>query len=148
MKYLLSFLLCLPMTGFAQTTPKEIVDFALKNMTNGNFKALLDVTENAEKRKTQELIAQLEANPRRRDEVMGEYKLLQSYTIEEVTYLTNSGRELAIVATRWVIKVPLERAPKNLVASDKNAKSEKVVYMDYMLEYKNKLWKIISQRAL
>ena len=77
-----------------------------------------------------------------------EYKLLQSYSIEEVTYITNSGRELAVVATRWVIKVPVERAPRNLVAGDKKAKTSNTVFMDYMLEKKNNTWKIISRRSL
>lgn len=147
MKYIFFTLLLFPIAAFSQTSPKEVVDFALKNMTNGNFKALLEVTDGSEKRKAEELLVQLEAKPTRKDELMGEYSLLKSYTIEEVSYITNSGRELAVVATRWVIKVPLERAPKNVI-SNKNAKTEKTAYMDYMLEYKNKKWKIISRRTL
>lgn len=148
MKYVFFTLLLFPIAAFSQTSPKEVVDFALKNMTNGNFKALLEVTEGSEKRKAEELLVQLEAKPTRKDELMGEYSLLKSYTIEEVSYVTNGGRELAVVATRWVIKVPLGKAPKNVIPTDKNTKTEKTTYMDYMLEYKDKKWKIISRRTL
>ena len=128
--------------------PREVVVFALTSLTNGNIKALLDVTDGSEKRKTEEIVKQMDADSNYKKNLDAEYKLLQSYSIEEVTYVTNSGRELAVVATRWVIKVPLERAPRNLVASDKKAKTSNTVFMDYMLEKKNNTWKIISRRTL
>ncbi|MGL5254845.1 MAG: hypothetical protein ACRC9L_07635 [Brevinema sp.] len=140
-----------PIAVKAQETPKsprEVVVFALTSLTNGNIKALLDVTDGSEKKKTEEIIKQMDQNQKYKKNLDAEYKLLQSYSIEDVNYTTNNGRELAVVATRWVIKVPVERAPRNLVAGDKNARTANTVFMDYMLEKKNNSWKIISRRSL
>ncbi|MGL5721652.1 MAG: hypothetical protein ACRCY4_04555 [Brevinema sp.] len=144
------FLAALVAPSHAQETqnPREVVVFALRNLTNGNIKALLDVTDGSEKKKTEEIVKQMEQNSNYKKNLDAEYKLLQSYSIEDINYVTNNGRELAIVATRWVIKVPLERAPRNLVAGDKKAKTANTVFMDYMLEKKNNTWKIISRRSL
>ena len=137
-----------PLAAQETKGPREVVIFALTSLTNGNVKALLDVTDGSEKRKTEEIVKQMDQSKDYKKNLDAEYKLLQSYSIEEVTYVTNNGRELAVVATRWVIKVPLERAPRNLVASDKKAKTSNTVFMDYMLEKKNNTWKIISRRSL
>lgn len=148
MKKYLALLLLYPLGLSAQTRgPKETVTFALTALTNGEIEKLIDVTGNAELRNTQALLDTIKANPRKRDILLSEYKLLKSWSIENEKYLTNKGREISIVSTRWVTLTPMENLPKYIVLSDKNFNKENIIYVDYMLEKKDNQWKIISRRS-
>lgn len=148
MKKYLSLLLLYPLGLSAQTRgPKETVIFALTALTNGEIEKLIDVTGNAELRNTQALLETIKANPRKRDAILSEYKLLKSWSIENEKYLTNNGREISVVSTRWVTLTPMENLPKYIVLSDKNFNKENIIYVDYMLEKKDNQWKIISRRS-
>lgn len=135
---------------FAQdipNTPKEIVQYALTALTNGDFEKLLPITENAELRKTKELLDSIKDNAKKREEMCLQYKALNSWTIEGVTNHKISNRNISIVSTKWIVNIPLEKNP-NLAKLPKNIGQNRTVYMDYMLEKFNKQWKIISRKSL
>lgn len=129
---------------YSQSEPKEVVQFALQSLTNGDVEKLLDVTENSELRQVKELIAMMGGSIRKKDSILQQYRNLKSWKIENVAEHSVNGRKIAVVNTKWKVTIPLEQDPKNF--SSKNLQ-EKNLKVDYMLEQFNGKWKIISRKA-
>ncbi|MGL5955593.1 MAG: hypothetical protein ACRC0X_03165 [Brevinema sp.] len=123
--------------------PSEVVQYALTALTNGDIKKLIAITENAELRQVKELLQAIEGSPKKKDELLQQYRSLKSWTIEESTIHEIDGRTIAVVSTKWIVRNTLERDPKNLATVQ-----DHMIYVDYMLEKYQDQWKIISRRSL
>jgi len=128
------------------TNPKDIVNYALNALTNGEIEKLLSITGNAELRKTKELLTLIQDDDEKRKEILGQYKNLKSWTIENIKEHKINNRDITIVNTKWIISIPLEQN-RHLAKLPKNIGKNQIVYMDYMLEKLNNKWKIISKKS-
>lgn len=128
------------------SNPKDVVTYALNALTNGNMEALLSVTENAELRKTKELLDSIQGNGKKRNEMLNQYKSLKSWEIIEVSEHNINNRDIVIVHTKWLIVHNLESNPRDFTTPSQQ--KEMTLYVDYMLEQFDNQWKIISRRSL
>ena len=143
--YLILFLLLLSTnTLFSQKstdTPQDVVKFALTALTNGDIEKLITVTENFELRKAKELLASIDKDTTKKQELINQYKTLKSWEIKESKEHTINSRTLAIVSTKWIVIPDLDTTPE---ITDTN----QTIYVNYMLEQFDGKWKIISRKSI
>ncbi|MGL4677326.1 MAG: hypothetical protein ACRCWI_06630 [Brevinema sp.] len=131
------------MSTLYSQSPSDVVQSALTALTNGDIKRLLTITANAELRQVEELLKSIESSPKKKDELLQQYRSLKSWSIEESTEHKIDGRTIAIVSTKWIVQNSLETDSKKLVTVH-----DRAIYVDYMLEKHQNQWKIISRKSL
>lgn len=129
---------------YSQDAPKDVVQFALQSLTNGDIQKLVSVTENSELRQVNELIVMMESSSRKKEEILNQYKNLKSWSIDDSAEHEINNRKIAVVNTTWTVMVSLEEDPKQIT---KHKLQEKIMKVDYMLEKFDGKWKIISRKA-
>lgn len=126
-------------------TPKEIVSYAITQLTNGNIEALLAITENAELRKTKELVDSINNKTLTKDSIKNNYQDIKAWSIDAVEEHKVGERTVTIVSTTWTIKRSTILQPNEVARTNNNA--DIILQVDYMLEKFNNQWKIISRRT-
>lgn len=130
--------------------PKSVVTLANNFMMNMEYESILSLTEEKEKVMTLEMISNLRASSSLKTKLAKEMKKLEKFEILKEEIYTNEQNILAMVSTKWIVRV--ENTGKNQVRSlslddaDKN-KTTSNVYTDYLLRVYDGQWKIISQKS-
>ncbi|MGL4394547.1 MAG: hypothetical protein ACRCS8_04915 [Brevinema sp.] len=148
-KWILIFL-AMPAMMFSNVPndPKAVVNYAIKALMSGKVEQLIPITENAELRKTKEIVDSIKDKTFSRDNLLEQYRLVESWKIETVEEHQINGRNLTIVNTVWKMKVKASKKPLPNEVVVPNSQQDKIqtIYVSYMLEKFDNQWKIISQK--
>lgn len=116
----------------------EVVEKALKYITNGKFENLLELTEYGEKKRLTKLLKDIESGALKREDVMAYLKSWKYYKITDVMVFTNG---MAVVSVRSLVSRQL---PAKEGFREKDVPRE----MEYLLGKFTNGWKIISERSV
>jgi hypothetical protein len=131
-------------------SPKSVVQAAKEMLIRSDFDSMLKVTEQTEKRKTQQTIDAIKENRRVLRQLQEEAEKLHSFEILEEEVFSSSKGELAVVYTRWqIVRDKASTAPgvKLIEEPGREISKYSTVYVDYLLKQFDGEWKIISQRS-
>jgi len=143
--------------NYSYGDPASLVTAAGKMIMNADYNPLLDITEQTEKKKTQETIDNIKNNPSFLDELKKQSSdLLEFDVINTEIYTNDTDNQLSVVSIKWKIKLEqpgnnsdnmqLQQSGNPDLIGKTNTQSE--VYVDYLLKLFNGKWKIISTRTV
>lgn len=136
--------------------PVSVVLAASQMILNADYAEMLSITSNGEYKKTMDTVEQMRTDSKVRERVIQESKKLLKFELIRMETMTNEGVPLAVVSTRWVVKVSgnKPRNPNGYVGVAESAdpaarrrKAESEVFVEYLLKNFNGEWKIISKRT-
>ena len=129
-------------------SPTSVVKAANKMLALCDFEQLLEITELSEKKRTQMTIDTIKTNAGAFKIIVQESQKIEFFEILKEEIYTNNTDILAIVYTKWRMKIDLAKKPGTPVVDPANpSKPYSEVYVDYLLRKFDGKWKIISKKS-
>ncbi len=126
--------------------PSSVVENAIAMVLNKDYEAMLEVTADGQKEKTQEIIDELETNSSFEDELEDTFSRVVDYDIIQADIFTNENIYYSIVNTRWVMEFSGIQPTTGVTIIQENERDFDLVFVDYLLREYNGSWYIISQK--
>ncbi|NPV01003.1 MAG: hypothetical protein HPY53_06450 [Brevinematales bacterium] len=130
-------------------SPTSVVKAANKMLANSDFEQLLEITELSEKKRTQMTIDMIRTNSAALGIIMSESKKIEFFEILKEEIYTNNADILAIVYTKWRVKIDqAKQGGKPVVQPGTTVKPFSEIYVNYLLRQFDGKWKIISKKSM
>ncbi|OHD55008.1 MAG: hypothetical protein A2Y33_03315 [Spirochaetes bacterium GWF1_51_8] len=130
------------------TSATSVVKAANKMLAMCDFEQLLTITELSEKKRTQMTIDTIKTNAKALKIIMQESQKIEFFEILKEEVYTNNNDILAIVYTKWRMKIDYSLKPgKPVNEPGTQNKPYSEVYVDYLLRKFDGQWKIISKKS-
>lgn len=126
--------------------PASVVTAAKDLLYKADYQGMLEITEGSEKRKTESTLASIKEDRSLLQSLKSEADKIQKFEIMGKEVYDTQG--LAVVYTKWQVKLVVERNSGVTIVEDKDhaVKPFSTVYVDYLLKKIDGKWKIISQK--
>ncbi len=126
--------------------PVSVVEAAKDLLFKVDYKAMLEITEGSARKKTENTLASIKEDISLLRTLKSESDKIQKFEVIAKEVYESHG--MAVVYTKWQIKMTLEQTSGVKIIEDKEhtVKPYSTVYVDYLLQNFDGKWKIVSQK--